>query len=77
MKKSLFCRLFDGLNIHWWEYYIRFKVSFEAPNKKGERFRIPYLFRMCGITGKKQEICIWRSEKLIPGKITNWKAPND
>jgi hypothetical protein len=74
MKRSLFAILMDKLNIHIWEYYIRHKITFELPQKKGERYKIPYLYRICKLTGKKQEICIWLAEKLPSGKITNWKT---
>lgn len=73
MKRSLFAILMDKLNIHIWEYYITFKVTFDYPKKKGERYRIPYLTRICKLTGKRQEICIWFSEKLPTGKINHWR----
>lgn len=73
MKRSLFATLMDKLDIHIWEYYIRHREPFNHPHKKGEKYKIPYLYRVCKLTGKKQEICIWLAERLPAGKITNWK----
>jgi|LakMenE18May11ns_1017448.scaffolds.fasta_scaffold9946564_8 hypothetical protein len=73
MKRSLFAILMDKWNIHIWRYYITFKVTFDSPKKRSDRYRIPYLTRICKLTGKRQEICILFSEKLPTGKINNWK----
>jgi hypothetical protein len=73
MKNSLISKLLDKWGIHWWEYYIRFKYTFNLPTKLGEKYKIPYLYRVCKLTGKRQEVCIWRAEKMEGGKITTWK----